>query len=73
MTVTSGGVEVGSNADFATDYMRQVLNFIGVSEIGLVSASGLAVDQDKAFRMTQQNMVELDFSDYSSFPTQPHL
>ena len=38
LTMTSGGVPVDSAVDFATPYLRQVLNFIGIQDIQTVSA-----------------------------------
>ena len=38
LVVSSGGVAVDSDADFATPYMRQALNFVGISDIAVVAA-----------------------------------
>ena len=38
LAITSGGVPVDSPVDFATPHLRQVLNFIGISEIQTVRA-----------------------------------
>ena len=38
LTITSGGVPVDSSVDFATPYLRQVLNFIGIEDIQTVGA-----------------------------------
>jgi len=38
LTITSGGVPVDSSVDFATPYLRQVLNFIGIQDIQTVGA-----------------------------------
>ena len=38
LSITSGGVPVDSPVDFATPYLRQVLNFIGISEVQTVRA-----------------------------------
>ena len=38
LTITSGGVPVDSSVDFATPYLRQVLNFIGIKDIQTVGA-----------------------------------
>lgn len=38
LTMTSGGVPVDSAVDFATPYLRQVFNFIGITEIQTVRA-----------------------------------
>ena len=46
VVVASGGTEMGSDADFATGHLRQVLNFVGISEVEFVRADGLAIDAD---------------------------
>ena len=38
LAITSGGVPVDSPVDFTTPHLRQVLNFIGISEIQTVRA-----------------------------------
>lgn len=45
---TSGGVPMGSGYDLATPYIRQVLGFIGVTNIEFVSAEGTSVDEAAA-------------------------
>lgn len=38
LVVASGGVGVDSEFDFATPYMRRVLNFVGITDITVISA-----------------------------------
>lgn len=40
LVVSSGGVAVGSDYDFATGYMRHVLGFIGITDVDIVAADG---------------------------------
>ncbi|MCG6884629.1 MAG: NAD(P)H-dependent oxidoreductase [Silicimonas sp.] len=44
VTVASGGTEVGSSIDFATDYLKHVLGFVGITDVALVTADQLMVD-----------------------------
>lgn len=44
----SGGVQAGSGYDFATPYIRQVLGFIGVSNVTVIAAEGVAMDEAAA-------------------------
>ena len=44
LTVASGGVPVGSAADFATGYMTHVLGFVGITDVQIVAADRMAVD-----------------------------
>ncbi|MEL7462312.1 MAG: NAD(P)H-dependent oxidoreductase [Pseudomonadota bacterium] len=46
VTVASGGTEVGSDIDFATDYLRHVLGFIGITDVTFVTADRMMVDAD---------------------------
>ena len=46
IAVASGGTQAGSDIDFATTYLRQVLGFIGITEGELVAADQLAQDAD---------------------------
>lgn len=41
LVVTSGGVEVGSPYDLATPYLRQILGFVGITDVDIISADQL--------------------------------
>lgn len=45
---TSGGVPMGSGYDLATPYIRQVLGFIGITNIEFVAAEGASMDEAAA-------------------------
>ena len=38
LVVTSGGVPVGSDYDFATGYLRHVLSFVGITDVSIIAA-----------------------------------
>ena len=40
IVVASGGVKVGSPADFATPYLRHALSFVGITDVDVDSRSG---------------------------------
>ncbi len=42
VVVTSGGTPVGSDGDFATDYLKHVLGFLGITDVEIIAADGLA-------------------------------
>lgn len=44
---SSGGVALGSEADFATPHLRQFLSFIGFTDITVIDAGGLMMDPTK--------------------------
>ena len=46
LVVTSGGVPVGSPVDFCTTWFKQALNFLGVSDIEIIDASQLNINDD---------------------------
>lgn len=44
VVAASGGTEAGSAIDYATTYMRDILGFIGITEVEIVAADGLMTD-----------------------------
>lgn len=48
LVMASGGVPFGSAADFASPYLRQVFRFIGIRDVRLIGAEGVARDPDGA-------------------------
>ena len=48
IVATSGGVPVGSPADFATGYLTHVLGFVGITDVAIVAADRMAVTPDDA-------------------------
>ena len=40
IAMASGGTQAGSPIDFATPYLRHVLDFVGITDVQLVSAAG---------------------------------
>ena len=46
LVVTSGGVPVGSPVDFCTTWFKQALNFLGISDIKIIDASQLNINDD---------------------------
>ncbi len=53
VVVASGGVPVGSAADFATPYVRHVLAFIGITEVEFISAAELNANADAEARIEE--------------------
>ena len=48
LAVASGGVPIGSPADFATGYMKQVLGFLGITDIEMIVAERVVPRGDEA-------------------------
>jgi len=55
--MASGGVPFGSAGDFASGYLKQVLGFIGISDVRLVGAERVATDAGAA---RESALAELD-------------
>jgi len=48
IVIASGGVAVDSPVDFATPYLRQVLGFVGITDVEIVAADQLNKDAEKS-------------------------
>ncbi|OLF81636.1 FMN-dependent NADH-azoreductase [Maricaulis sp. W15] len=47
LVVASGGTRVGSEIDFATNYMKHVLGFIGIHDVEIIAADQLGQGADE--------------------------
>ena len=56
---TSGGVPMGSGYDLATPYIRQVLGFIGITNVEFVSAEGTSIDEAAAVARADAQILAL--------------
>ncbi|WP_171232704.1 FMN-dependent NADH-azoreductase [Ruegeria sp. HKCCA4812] len=59
LAIASGGVPVGSEADFATNYARYVLGFIGIHDVDVIAADQMAVNPDAALESAHKAVAEL--------------
>ncbi len=59
IVAAAGGVPVGSQADFAVPYLKQVLGFVGVTDVEVIAAEGVSVDRDGAIAQAQSTMAGL--------------
>ena len=46
LVMASGGVPIGSEMDFASDYLKFVLRFIGIEDVRLIYAEGLNANSE---------------------------
>ncbi len=44
LAMASGGTKAGSEIDFATPYMRHILGFLGITDVTVIAADQLALD-----------------------------
>lgn len=59
LDIASGGVPVGSEADFASGYLRQVLGFIGITDVQIVAADAMMADPEAALARASQQISDL--------------
>lgn len=52
----SGGVPLGSDYDFASGYLRQVLGFMGLTDVTFVSAEGVAMGEAEAIARAEEQI-----------------
>ncbi|MCC9625711.1 NAD(P)H-dependent oxidoreductase [Thalassospira sp. MA62] len=60
LVVATGGVPVNSPADFVTPYLKQVLGFIGITDVDVIEASGFGVDAKQAMDAGLANVQSVD-------------
>ncbi len=59
LAIASGGTAVGSDIDFATNYAKHVLGFIGIHNVDVVAADRMALDAEAALNNARQAVSEL--------------
>ncbi len=59
LAIASGGTAVGSEIDFATNYARHVLGFIGITDVDIVAADRMALDPEATLLNAQKAVTEL--------------
>lgn len=64
VVLTSGGVAIDSPVDFATPYIKQVFNFIGVKDITIIDAAQMNSDKDGSKIALAKNKIENIITQY---------
>jgi len=59
VVVPSGGVPIGSPADFATPYLRHALGFVGITDVEIIGAQGADRGNDEALDAARAAIAEL--------------
>lgn len=59
VVVPSGGVPVGSAADFATPYLRHALGFVGIDDVEFIGAQGADRGNDDALDAARSQIAKL--------------
>jgi len=60
IAIASGGTELGSNIEFASNYVRHLLGFIGVTDVTFIAADKLAIDAEGSLLSAQNAIDALD-------------
>ena len=48
IALASGGTAIGSDIDFASDYLRHIMGFIGITEVEIVAADQMMMNGEGA-------------------------
>ena len=56
IVTASGGTAAGSAIDFASDYLRHMLGFIGITDVSQIAADKLMVDPDAAMAKARRQI-----------------
>jgi FMN-dependent NADH-azoreductase len=59
VVLVSGGTTFGSDADFASGYIRHILGFIGISDVTIVDGMGVMIDADAAMARARDGIAQL--------------
>jgi FMN-dependent NADH-azoreductase len=59
IVLASGGVAAESAADFVTPYLKQVLAFVGITDVTLIAADTTALDMDAAIAKASKSVKAL--------------
>jgi len=57
VVIASGGVEVGGEYDFVSPYLKHVLGFIGITDVTIVNANTLNLEDESALAGTIEALV----------------
>ncbi len=59
VVVASGGVPIGSEMDFASGYLKQVLGFIGITDVTLIDASKINLSNENHENSAEKQIEEI--------------
>ena len=54
--VASGGTEIGSRIDFASRYLRHVLEFLGIDDVTIIPAERLNIKQRESLTQVRKTI-----------------
>ncbi|MEC8091369.1 MAG: NAD(P)H-dependent oxidoreductase, partial [Pseudomonadota bacterium] len=56
--ITSGGTVAGTDIDYATGYIRHILEFIGVKDVTIIDVTGLSKNRSKVIDDARKQIAE---------------
>ena len=59
IAMASGGTKIGSEIDFASNYLRHIFSFFGIKDVTIVDTNAFDLEDDKAMIQTQLNEILL--------------
>lgn len=62
LVVASGGVPIGSKADFATPYLRHILGFLGIHDVKVIAAGQLNQRRETVLDAARMRIAELVYT-----------
>ena len=57
--ITTGGTPVGSEIDYLSAYLKQIFNFIGITDVSLIAADQLMMDRDNSLKQAKTQIHQL--------------
>ncbi len=59
LVIASGGTKSGSDIDFATGFMQHILGFIGISDVVVITADQLMMDEKASLSVAHKQIVAI--------------
>ena len=56
--ITSGGTVYGNDVDYATGYIRHILEFIGVKDVNIIDVTGLSKNRSQVIENARKQIAE---------------
>ena len=61
IVIASGGTPVGSDIDYASDYLKHIMGFIGITDVTIIAADALGNDADAKIAAANDDIKQLRF------------
>ncbi len=59
LIISTGGIPLGSSMDFVTPYLKQVLKFIGITDVSVINAEGMNVYPENSLQNANNQIDQL--------------